>query len=153
MNARVLLVDAVARTVSRDSPYRRALQAWADAMDDAASAEAALATLRERVRAARVSSADRARRAYDARAAGQDDFARGLLDAAHAHERMAWDGEAQIAEYERCCAALRARCDDLDAVARREGERLAKEKRRMEEPVALGPAPRDTGHAARGVER
>jgi hypothetical protein len=94
-------------------------------MDDAAAAEAALGAIRERVRIARICSADRARRAHEALAAGQLDFARGLLDAARAHDEMAWEGEAQIAAGERSCAALRARCDRLDAEVRREGERLA----------------------------
>jgi phage shock protein A len=118
-----LLAGAVAQCAPRHSPYLRALEAWALAMDDAASAEAALGTLRERVRVARIHSADRARRAYDALAAGQEPFALGLLDAARAHEKVAWEGEAQILEGERQCATLRARCDDLDAEVRREGER------------------------------
>lgn len=127
MKASRLIAGAVARSVPFDSSYGRALAAWACAMDDAATAEAALGILRERVRVARICSTDRFRRACDALAAGQDAFARGLLDAAHAHERLAWDGEAQILEGERRCAALRARCDDLDAAARREGERHAAE--------------------------
>jgi phage shock protein A len=109
----------------RDSPYHRALAAWELAMDDAAAGEGALGALRERVRVARIRAADRARRAYDALAARQAPFARGLLDAAHAYEKVAWEGEALIAEGERQCAALRARCDALDAEVRREGERRA----------------------------
>ncbi len=125
MKTSTLLAGAIARSVPFDSSYGRALAAWACAMDDAADAEAALGFLRERVRVARICSADRFRRACDAQAAGQDAFARGLLDAAHAHERLAWEGEAQLREAERRCAALRARCDDLDAAARYEGERHA----------------------------
>ncbi len=71
MNTTLLLAGAAARSVPSDSPYGRALAAWARAMDDAATAEAALAALRERVRVARVCCADRVRRAYDALAAGQ----------------------------------------------------------------------------------
>ncbi len=108
-----------------ESHYCRALAAWELAMDDAAVGEAVLRDLRERVRVARMLAADRARRAYDALAARQDSFARGLLDAAHAYDRAAWEGEANIAEGERRCSALRARCDALDAEVRREGERRA----------------------------
>jgi len=121
-NGRLL---AVAPHVPRESPYGRALEAWANGMDDTVAAEAALGAIRERVRVARIRSTDLARRGYDAFAAGQEVFARGLLDAAHAHETMAWEGEAQIAEGERRCAALRARCDALDAEVRQEGERHA----------------------------
>ena len=108
-----------------DSPCHRALEAWELAMDDAAAGEDALGALRERVRVARIRAADRARRAYDALAARQVAFARGLFDAAHAYERAVWEGEALIAEGERRCAALRARCDALDSEVRREGERRA----------------------------
>jgi hypothetical protein len=125
MKTSMLVAGAIARGVPFDSAYGRALAAWASAMDDADAAEAALADLREMVRAARIRCAGRARRAYDASAAGQEAFARLLHDAAHADEVLAWEGEARIAEAERSCAALRVRCDDLDAAARREAERQA----------------------------
>jgi hypothetical protein len=124
--------------VPRESARGRALEAWARSMDDAAAAEATLAAMRERVRVARVSSADRARRGYDALAAGQEVFARGLLDAAHAHERLAWEGEAQVAEGERRCAALRARCDELDAEVRSEAERVSAQAGVRTSPVRSG---------------
>ena len=117
--------DAAEVRAPRDSPYHRAFEAWKLAMDDAAAGEGALGVLRERVRIARTRAADSARRAYDALAVRQGPFARGLLDAAHAYERAAWEGEALITEGERCCAALRARCDTLDAEVRCEGERRA----------------------------
>jgi phage shock protein A len=114
------------RVLPRATPDGLALDVWALAMADAAAGEEALEVLRESVRVARIRSADRARRAYDALGAGQEPFARGLFDAAHAHEQLAREGEAQIAKGEWCCAALRARCDELDAAARRAGERQAR---------------------------
>jgi phage shock protein A len=119
------LWGAPAEGVPRDSRFYAVLKAWERAMDDAASAEDALGVLRERVRVARIRAADRARRGNDALAAGQEAFARGLLDAAYAHEVVAREGEASLAEGEQRCAELRARCHALDDDVRREGERYA----------------------------
>jgi len=119
------LWGAPAEGVPRDSRFHAVLKAWERAMDDAAEAEGALGVLRERVRVARIRARDRARRGNDALMAGQATFARGLLDAAHAHELAAQDGEVRLAEAEQRCAELRARCDALDRDVRQEGERHA----------------------------
>ena len=135
MNSSMILARAVARAVPSDCAYGKALAAWATAMDDADAAEAALAKLRESARAARVRCADRLRRACDAAVGGQEAFARLLRGAARADEVQAWEGEAQIAEAERMCAALRARCDELDAAARREAESHAARASRHDSDV------------------
>ncbi len=87
---------------------------WTEA---AAYAALEVTAARERLRVARERSRDRRRLAENAFAAGQDIFARGLWEAAEAHDATARGIEAALPSLERRCAQLRARVEQCAGAA------------------------------------
>jgi hypothetical protein len=87
--------------------YARAVSAWQRAEELAQAAERIAMRLREAARVAWTRAAERRQRASDACAARQVAFARGLIDAAAAHERAALDAEALAEDAERRARPLR----------------------------------------------
>lgn len=85
---------------------------WRRLEDEATQVAAALHRARESARVARLRAADRRERGEQARLAGQEAFAVGLLDAAEAHERAAARAEAETGQLTMRHRALRRAADE-----------------------------------------
>src|SRR5690349_6399493 len=97
----------------------RAIAAWQRAEEVAHAAASIAARQRQAARLARRHASERRERAADAFAARQLAFARGLAEAAEAHERAADDADRSALEAERRARPLRLEAEArLHAVAR-----------------------------------
>jgi hypothetical protein len=103
--------DGMGGAREADAAYERAIDAWQQAEEQAQGAERVAARHREAARVARAHAAERRGRAADACAARQVAFARGLVDAAAAHERSAEGSDHLAEEAERRARPLRAEAE------------------------------------------